>query len=201
MTIDPPVFRDAMARLGAAVSVVTTDGPGGLAGMTASAVCSVTDTPPTLLVCINRASPSCDVFASNGVLCVNALASGQRAISDRFAGRTGLASANRFDDTEWGRLVTGAPLLAGACFVRLPHLRSPRQGNARDLLCRSRGRHPWRAGGSRSDVFRPRVSLRRTKAWLPCSQRRRVGLIRGFRLDHVRTTPGSVVVRVTTREC
>ncbi|WP_252405960.1 flavin reductase, partial [Escherichia coli] len=44
-------FRAGMARLGAAVNIITTDGPGGRAGFTASAVCSVTDTPPTLLVC------------------------------------------------------------------------------------------------------------------------------------------------------
>jgi flavin reductase len=114
MTIESPTFRDAMARLGAAVSVITTDGPGGLAGMTASAVCGVTDAPPTLLVCINRESASCEVFEKNGVLCVNALASGQREISDRFAGRTGLASADRFDGTDWQRLATGAPLISGA---------------------------------------------------------------------------------------
>ena len=35
-----------MARLGAAVNVVTTDGPAGRYGFTASAVCSVTDDPP-----------------------------------------------------------------------------------------------------------------------------------------------------------
>lgn len=51
-------FRDAMSRLGAAVNVVTTDGSAGLGGFTASAVCSVTDSPPTLLVCMNRDSKS-----------------------------------------------------------------------------------------------------------------------------------------------
>ena len=40
-------FRNAMARLGAAVNIITTDGPAGRAGFTASAVCSVTDTPQT----------------------------------------------------------------------------------------------------------------------------------------------------------
>lgn len=38
-------FRDAMVCLGAAVSVVTTDGPAGRLGMTATAVCSVSDSP------------------------------------------------------------------------------------------------------------------------------------------------------------
>src|SRR5690606_16913277 len=54
MTVSRQEFRDAMARLGAAVNIVTTDGPAGLSGMTVSAVCSVTDDPPMLLVCLNR---------------------------------------------------------------------------------------------------------------------------------------------------
>ena len=48
MAVEKQAYREAMARLGAAVNVITTDGPGGRAGFTASAVCSVTDTPPTL---------------------------------------------------------------------------------------------------------------------------------------------------------
>ncbi|MBW6425505.1 flavin reductase [Rhizobium sp. XQZ8] len=47
-------FRDGMSWLAAAVHIVTTDGPGGLAGFTASAVSSVTDRPPTLLVCLSH---------------------------------------------------------------------------------------------------------------------------------------------------
>ncbi|WP_198511682.1 flavin reductase, partial [Bacillus subtilis] len=56
-TLTPAVekteFRNAMSRLGAAVNIITTEGPAGRAGFTASAVCSVTDSPPTLLVCLN----------------------------------------------------------------------------------------------------------------------------------------------------
>ena len=56
--VDQQTFRDAMSCMGAAVNIITTDGPAGRAGFTASAVCSVTDTPPTLLVCLNRGRPS-----------------------------------------------------------------------------------------------------------------------------------------------
>jgi flavin reductase (DIM6/NTAB) family NADH-FMN oxidoreductase RutF len=55
-----------MAMLGGAVSVITTDGVAGRFGFTASAVCSVTDSPPTLLVCMNRASHSNEHFKRNG---------------------------------------------------------------------------------------------------------------------------------------
>ncbi|MET4385446.1 flavin reductase (DIM6/NTAB) family NADH-FMN oxidoreductase RutF [Bradyrhizobium sp. F1.4.3] len=61
-------YRDAMARLGAAVSIVTTDGPAGRAGFTASAACSVTDDPPTLLVCMNRASSAYVSVVGNNVV-------------------------------------------------------------------------------------------------------------------------------------
>lgn len=44
--VDINGFRNAMALLGGAVSVITTDGPAGRFGFTASAVCSVTDSPP-----------------------------------------------------------------------------------------------------------------------------------------------------------
>ncbi|WP_424140120.1 flavin reductase [Roseomonas chloroacetimidivorans] len=113
MVVASAAFRNAMARLGAAVNVVTTDGPAGRAGITASAVCSVTDTPPTLLVCLNRGSASHAVFSQNGVLCVNTLSFGQRGTSDLFAGRTGLPAAQRFEGVQWERLATGAPVLSG----------------------------------------------------------------------------------------
>ena len=65
------LFREAMSHVGAAVSIITTDGEAGSAGMTVSAVCSVTVTPPTLLVCINRNSRLHQTFVQHGVICVN----------------------------------------------------------------------------------------------------------------------------------
>jgi flavin reductase len=117
MTVSSQEFRDAMARLGAAVNVVTTDGAAGRAGLTASAVCSVTDDPPTLLVCLNRASRGNTVFKRNGVLCVNTLASGCRSLSDAFAGKGGLDTEGRFALARWSQLATGAPVLDDVAVV------------------------------------------------------------------------------------
>jgi flavin reductase len=105
-------FRHAMSRLGAAVNVITTAGPAGRHGMTASAVCSVTDSPPTVLVCMNRRSGSHQCFRDNGNLCVNVLAGHHQALSTRFA--TPADAAARFDHDRWTELVTGAPVLADA---------------------------------------------------------------------------------------
>ena len=114
MTVERKEFRDAMARLCAAVNIITTDGPAGRAGFTASAMCSVTDSPPTLLVCMNKGVSSVDMFRTNGVLCVNTLAAGQQELSAIFAGFTGIDGAARFENGHWDRLVTGAPALRGA---------------------------------------------------------------------------------------
>lgn len=112
--IDQPLFREAMSRLGAAVNLITTDGTTGRHGMVASAVCSVTDTPPTLLVCVNRASAANEKLKANGVLCVNVLAGRHRALSDRFSSR-GLSAEERFGaDADWAALTTGSPVLPDA---------------------------------------------------------------------------------------
>lgn len=103
-------YRDAMAQLGAAVNIVTTDGPAGRGGFTASAVCSVTDNPPTLLVCINRASSAYAGVIDNGVVCVNTLSARHQPLSRLFGG--GAPVEERFSAAAWSRLATGAPVLA-----------------------------------------------------------------------------------------
>jgi len=113
-TVDSSVFREAMSRLGAAVHVVTTDGPAGKGGFTATAVCSVSDNPATLLACLNRRSQSTQVFPLNGVLCVNTLGADQEAIANMFSGRTGIPMDQRFAGPEWTVLKTGSPVLTTA---------------------------------------------------------------------------------------
>ncbi|KKW68671.1 FMN reductase [Lampropedia cohaerens] len=106
--IDPAAFRDAMACLGAAVHIVTTDGPTGRAGFTASAVCSVTDSPATLLVCLQHSSSAYACVKANGVVCVNTLDGAQEDVSRRFGGKTPMLE--RFAGGPWQTLQTGAPV-------------------------------------------------------------------------------------------
>lgn len=111
--LDKSTFRDAMAGLGAAVNIITSDGAAGLAGCTASAVCTVTDEPPTLLVCINRSSRNNAVFRANGKLCVNVLRAQQQTLAAHFA-TSAHTMAERFAAAQWTTLATGAPVLHGA---------------------------------------------------------------------------------------
>lgn len=110
--IEATDFRDAMSLLTTAVNVVTTKGESGIHGFTASAVCSVTDTPPTLLVCMNQAARSHAHFADNKILSVNVLGAQHESISNAFASQLG--SNERFEYGQWTELVTGAPVLKDA---------------------------------------------------------------------------------------
>lgn len=105
-------FRDAMSRLGAAVHIVTTDGRHGRAGFAASAICSVTDMPPTMLVCLQHASSAYAAVKANGVVCINTLEGEHESLSKAFGGKTPMAQ--RFESAQWSTQVTGAPVLAGA---------------------------------------------------------------------------------------
>lgn len=94
-------FRDAMSSLSAAVNVITTEGDAGRCGITATAVCSVTDTPPSVMVCINANSAMNPVFQGNGKLCVNVLNHEQEVMARHFAGMTGMAMEERFSLSCW----------------------------------------------------------------------------------------------------
>ncbi|MFV0284332.1 MAG: flavin reductase [Castellaniella sp.] len=110
---DIAAFRNAMAMLAGAVNIITTDGPSGMAGFTATAVCSVTDQPPTLLVCMNRSSFAHRFFQGNDVLCVNVLGAANKDAPAIFADRN-IQMEDRFARVPWSRLVTGSPLIDGA---------------------------------------------------------------------------------------
>ncbi len=112
--LDNTLFREAMARMGAAVNIITTTGPDGDTGITVSAVCSVTDNPATVLVCINRSSRQYDIFKAAGIICVNVLAPEHEELSPIFAGKGDLPMAERFTHGTWIRLATGAPVLESA---------------------------------------------------------------------------------------
>ena len=103
-------FLQGMAQAASSVTLVTTDGPAGRAGLTVSAMCSVTADDPALLVCINRSSRAGDTIARNRVFCVHLLRDDQSHLSDLFAGRLG-AEADRFATARWTRLASGAPVL------------------------------------------------------------------------------------------
>jgi len=104
-------FLEGMRRLASSVSVITTDGPGGRAGVTVSAMCSVSAEPPSLLVCVHHLSPACPAIAQNGWFCVNALREDQARISEVFAGRIEAPEGGKFACASWDIGRSGVPVL------------------------------------------------------------------------------------------
>jgi flavin reductase (NADH) len=117
-------FRAAMAHLSAAVNVVTTDGPGGRAGITVSAVCSVTDHPPTVLVCVNQSSYTHDIFKRNGRICVNVLGAEHEELAIHFAGATRIPMEERFGWEIWDHDSDDVPVLRDALVALIGRITS-----------------------------------------------------------------------------
>lgn len=107
-------FRDAMSLLSAAVNIITTDGPAGRCGLTATAVCSITDSPPTVMIAVNQNSRANATIKANGVVCVNVLTEEHEEAAKDFAGFTQLDIDERFERYRWSEGEHGLPYLDGA---------------------------------------------------------------------------------------
>ncbi|MEK9722566.1 MAG: flavin reductase [Rhodospirillaceae bacterium] len=105
-------FLEGMSRAAQTVSVVTTDGPAGRAGVTVSAMCSVSADPPMVLACIHHQSRAVPTIRQNAVFCVNVLADTMREVSNIFAAPAPVEEM--FAAGAWNAGGTGAPMLAGA---------------------------------------------------------------------------------------
>ena len=112
MAIETDIFKSGMRRLASGVSIITTLGEDGPRGLTATAVCSVSVEPPTLLCCINRGSSAHDVIHASRVLAVNFLSAADQDLSGRFSGAD--TREARFTEGRWIKLATGAPILETA---------------------------------------------------------------------------------------
>lgn len=124
--VDPALFRAAMRLPATSVTIIATGRGDDRAGLTASAVCSLSDAPPMILACINRRSPALELIRRNGAFSANFLASHQPDMAELFAGRTGVYGADRFASGGWETGVTGMPVLPAAlasfdCLLEAEH--------------------------------------------------------------------------------
>ncbi|MFG1360572.1 flavin reductase family protein [Xanthobacter pseudotagetidis] len=108
--VDADAFKAGMRALAAGVTVITSCADGRLNGMTATAVCSVSASPPRLLVVVNRESASHDLIARGAAFAVNLLAHHQEPLAARFAQRI----ERPFEGLAFAQGQTGCPLLEEA---------------------------------------------------------------------------------------
>lgn len=103
-----------MRRLAASVCVLSLcDEQGQRYAMTATSVTSVSDAPPSLLICINKETAMAAVLQPGHTFCVNILSQDQEAISILCAGLS--AETDRFSLGKWHNdVVSKQPYLEGA---------------------------------------------------------------------------------------
>src|SRR6478609_11258660 len=110
--LDAGQFKAGMRSLAGAVNIITSAHAGHRYGMTATAVCSATAEPPTVLVCINKLATTHGAVSKGKVFCVNVLRAEDWELSTAFSG--GSSGEARFKTRNWTRLVTGSPVLIDA---------------------------------------------------------------------------------------
>lgn len=106
-------MRDGMRRLASGVSVISTMGTDAKPyAMTATSVTSLTDSPASLLVCVNRSARMHDLLLPGHNMAVNLLSQGHEDVS--VACSTGDQAESRFQTGKW--LIQGghAPYLQDA---------------------------------------------------------------------------------------
>ncbi|RAR52900.1 flavin reductase (NADH)/flavin reductase [Paraburkholderia unamae] len=111
--VDPSLFRAGMRRLAGACSIIASRSGDLRAGLTATAVCSVSAEPARLLVCVNRSVRAHQVISESGLLSVNVLSEHQEDIARRFAGMViNVVGEDRFLGAgNWREGRLGIPLL------------------------------------------------------------------------------------------
>lgn len=112
--VDPGLFRAAMARFPGAVTIITARHGDARRGITATAVCSVSSDPPSLLACVNRNTGTCVAIAETGRFAINVLTEGEGDLAMCFAGATGATGEGKFAQGDWGADAQGVPVLSGA---------------------------------------------------------------------------------------
>jgi flavin reductase (DIM6/NTAB) family NADH-FMN oxidoreductase RutF len=80
-------YRAAMSRFTTGVTIVTTRTSDGPAGMTASAVASVSLDPLMLLVCVGNTLATRDAISASGIFAVSVLSHGQERYALQMASR------------------------------------------------------------------------------------------------------------------
>ena len=115
VAVPPEQFRKGMRYLAGACSIIACGNDDERAGLTATAVMSVTADPPRLLVCVNKNVRAHELIGRHRALSVNVLSDAQEPLARRFAGMVpGVMGEARFEGGPWHAGATGVPVLADA---------------------------------------------------------------------------------------
>lgn len=110
MAISEARFRHVLGHLAGGVAVVSSCDPeGGLCGLTATSVCSVSLDPPLVLVSIERDTNTHGGIRASDVYAINLLGAGSDELARKFASDAG----DKFAGLPLTTAATGSPILEG----------------------------------------------------------------------------------------
>jgi flavin reductase len=112
--MDSSRYRSLMRHQTGAVTIIAAGRPGARSGLTATAVSSLSDTPPTVLVCVQHRASARPIIVAERCFSVNILAREQQPLAEVFSGKGDLRGEERFATAQWAPLTTGAPIVGGA---------------------------------------------------------------------------------------
>lgn len=111
MSVTQEQFRAALGSFASGVTVVSTkDANGKYLGITVSAFCSVSLSPPMVLICIEKTAGSHYAFEESNVFVVSLLREGQSNISEHFAS----LNEDKFSGYGFRPGIEGVPVLDNA---------------------------------------------------------------------------------------
>jgi flavin reductase (DIM6/NTAB) family NADH-FMN oxidoreductase RutF len=105
------LFREVFGRFVTGVAVITSAGPGGIGGMTANALCSLSLDPLLALVCFENEARTLPIVRDAGRFGVNVLNERQEDVAGVFASK--LPEAEKLQGVDH-RVVGGVPIIEGA---------------------------------------------------------------------------------------
>lgn len=105
-------FKAGMRRVVQPVAIATFSNQGVRGGLTISSFCSLSAEPPRMIACISRAAGAYPLIVAGGNMAINVLAESRADLAMRFSSST-LKGEERFNEGEWHRGQSGAPVLAG----------------------------------------------------------------------------------------
>jgi 3-hydroxy-9,10-secoandrosta-1,3,5(10)-triene-9,17-dione monooxygenase reductase component len=106
---DAAKYRDVIRHLASGVTIITSSLAGEPVGLTATAVCSVSASPPLLLISLNTASRTAQGVAETGRFAVHLLPHRGRTYAEQFASRS-----SHFEGVQYTmHSANGIPVLTG----------------------------------------------------------------------------------------
>jgi flavin reductase (DIM6/NTAB) family NADH-FMN oxidoreductase RutF len=113
MALDTDFFRKVMGHFATGVTIATTRGQAGVAGLTVNSFTSVSLNPLLVLICVDLHSQALPFFRESGVFAVNILTQEQEALSNCFA-TSSEERYTHFCHATYDTAATGSPILDGA---------------------------------------------------------------------------------------